>query len=48
MDPNSEKVPYEAMVKFMNDQAQYEVKRNVLIAVLLYFGPFSTRWFPNI
>jgi hypothetical protein len=36
MDPTAKDM--EAAIKMMNDQAQYELRRNVYLAVLLYFG----------
>ena len=38
MDPVGKEVPLSTVIKIMNDQAQYEVRRNVCLAVLLYFG----------
>ena len=43
MDSAAEKIPYETIVKVMNEQAHYEVRRNVCIAVLLYFGSSCLR-----
>ena len=37
MDRGKE-ISMDAAIKMMNDQAHYEVRRNVCLAVLLYFG----------
>ena len=46
MDPAGKEISMDAAIKMMNDQAHYEVKRNVCLAVLLYFGttlsPFNS------
>jgi hypothetical protein len=41
MDPAGKEISMDAAIKMMNDQAHYEVKRNVCLAVLLYFGTLS-------
>jgi hypothetical protein len=40
MDPSSKDIPLDVAFKMLNDQAHYEIKRNVCLAVLLYFGTF--------
>ena len=37
MDRGKE-ISMDTAIKMMNDQAQYEVRRNLCLAVLLYFG----------
>ena len=41
MDPAGKEISMDVAIKMMNDQAHYEVKRNVCLAVLLYFGTLS-------
>jgi hypothetical protein len=43
MDPAGKEITMDVAIKMMNDQAHYEVKRNVCLAVLLYFGTLSPR-----
>jgi hypothetical protein len=38
MAPPEKEIPLDVAMKMMNDQAHYEVRRNVCLAVLLYFG----------
>jgi hypothetical protein len=38
MDPSGEKLSMEAAIKIMNERSHYEVRRNICVAVLLYFG----------
>jgi hypothetical protein len=40
MDPAGKEISMDAAIKMMNDQAHYEVRRNICLAVLLYFGMF--------
>jgi hypothetical protein len=41
MDPSDKEIPLDVALKIMNDQAHYEVRRNVCLAVALYFGMAS-------
>ena len=41
MDPSGKEIPLDVALKIMNDQAHYEVRRNVCLAVALYFGMSS-------
>lgn len=41
MDPSDKEIPLDVALKIMNDQAHYEVRRNVCLAVALYFGMSS-------
>jgi hypothetical protein len=38
MDPAGKEISMDTAIKMMNDQAHYEVRRNICLAVLLYFG----------
>jgi hypothetical protein len=38
MDPGGKEISMDVAIKMMNDQAHYEVRRNICLAVLLYFG----------
>jgi hypothetical protein len=40
MDQAGKEISMDAAIKMMNDQAHYEVRRNICLAVLLYFGMF--------
>lgn len=45
MDPSGKEISMDAAIKMMNDQAHYEVRRNVFLAVFLYFGiPVALRY----
>jgi len=41
MDPAGKDIPMETAIQMMNDQAHYEVRRNICLGVLLYFGLFT-------
>jgi hypothetical protein len=41
MDPLGKEIPLDVALKMMNDRANYEVRRNVCLGVLLYFGHSS-------
>jgi hypothetical protein len=38
MDSLDKEISLDVAVKIMNDQANYEVRRNVCLAIALYFG----------
>jgi hypothetical protein len=42
MDPAGKEISMDVAIKMMNDQAHYEVRRNICLAVLLYFGMSMT------
>ena len=46
MDPQDESL--EAQLKMLNDQSNYTVRRNICIAVLLYFGIHSQELATNL
>ena len=44
MDSLDKEISLDVAVKIMNDQAHYEVRRNVCLAIALYFGMSSNEF----